>query len=141
MSEGVLGVALLIPESLQALHCLCQANPVISSIINREVLPQEDITQDPGLCRCTHYVLFKGGRAVTARILGESETHISKPESLTVTPPNIQTEHRSWIYFPLLLSIKWFYELQGMGEFIQNQKGPIGEGVVSGGLGVQETVE
>ena len=31
------------------LHCLCQANPVISSIINQEVLPQKDVTQDPGL--------------------------------------------------------------------------------------------
>ena len=31
------------------LHCLCQANPVTSSIINQEVLPQEDVTHDPGL--------------------------------------------------------------------------------------------
>ena len=146
LSEGVLGVALLIPESLQALHCLCQANPVISSIINREVLPQEDDTQDPVICRCTLWVRFKIDRAVMARMLGESETHICHPEPLSATPPTIQTEQHSWFYFPLLVSIKWFYELQGMWEFIQNQKGPINvaamrKGVVTGGLAVQETVE
>ena len=77
---------------------------------------------------------------------GKSETHISQPESLSVTIPNIQTEQRSWFYFSLLVRIKWFYELQGMWEFIQNQNGPIHaaamrKDVVSGGLGVQETVE
>ena len=105
-------------------------------IINREVLPQEDITQDPGL-----WVRFKVDKAVTSRILGESETHISQAEPLSATLHNIQTEHRSWFYFPLFVSIKLFYELQGMLEFIQNQKGPIHaaamrKGVVSGGLGV-----
>ena len=74
VNECVLGVALL---PLLRLHCLCQANPVISSIKNREILPQEDVTQDPGLCRCTQWVLFKGDIAVTFRILEESETHQS----------------------------------------------------------------
>ena len=39
------------------LHCPCQANPVISSIKDWEIHPQEDVTQDPGLCRWTHFVL------------------------------------------------------------------------------------
>ena len=82
--------------------------------MNREVLPQEDVTQDPGLCRCTCCVLFKGGIAVASRILGDSETHTSQPEPLCVTPTNIHNQHNSWFNFPLLVSIKWFYEQQGM---------------------------
>ena len=128
------------------LYCLCQANPVISSIINWEVLPQEDITQDPGLCRWTHSVLLKGGIAAASIILGESETHTSQHEPLPVTPPNIQTQHNSLFYFPLLVSIKGFSQQQGIWQFIQNQRGPRHEvamrkGVVSGGLGVGETQE
>ena len=74
VNECVLGVALLIPESLQALHCLCQANPVISLIKDREIQPQEDVTQGPGLCRCIHSAPLKANKAVTARFLGELET-------------------------------------------------------------------
>ena len=90
------------------LYCLCQASPVISSIKDWEIQPQEDITQDPGLSRCPHYVLLKGGIAVASRILGESETHTSQPEPLYATPTNIQTQQNSWFYFPLLVSIKGF---------------------------------
>ena len=127
------------------LHCLCQANPVISSIKDREIHPQEDITQDPGLCRWTHSVLFKGGIAAAPRILGKSETHTSQHEPLLVTSPNIQTQHNSFLYFPLLISIKGFSQQQEIWEFIQNQRGwrhvVMRKGVVSGGLGSGETEE
>ena len=87
VSDCVLGVALLIPESLQALHCLCQANPVISSIKYWEILPQEDVTQDPGLCRSTCSDLFKEDIAVAGRTLEESETHTSQPDPYQRLPP------------------------------------------------------
>ena len=90
------------------LYRLCQANPVISSIKHWERQPQEDIIQDSGLSRRPHGVLFKGGIAVATRILGESETHTSQHEPLGVTPTNIQTQHNSWFYSPLLVSIKGF---------------------------------
>ena len=105
------------------LHCLCQANPVISSIIHGEIQPQEDGTQDPVLCRCPHSVLFESCIAVASRILGESETYTSQHEPLPVTPPNTQNQH-SLFYFPLLVSIKGFSQQQGIWEFIQNQIGP-----------------
>ena len=72
------------------------------------------------VCRYTHCVLLKGRIAVDSRILGEPETHTSHPELLPATPTNIQTQHNSWFYFPLLASIKGIYEQQGMWEFIQN---------------------
>ena len=60
---------------------------------------------------------------MVSRILEEPETHTSQPELLPATPANIQTKHNSWFYFPILASIKGFYEQQGMWEFIQNQNG------------------
>ena len=90
------------------LYCLCQANPVIFSTKDWERQHQEDIIQDPGLSRRPHCILFKGGIAVASRILGESETHTSQPEPLCATPTNIQTQHISWLYFTLLVSIKGF---------------------------------
>ena len=104
------------------LHCWCQANPVISLIKDQEMQPQGDVTQDPGLCRCPHCVLFKGGKAVASRILGESETHTSQHEPLPVTPHNIQIQYNYLFYFPLLVSIKGFSQQHGMWEFIQNQR-------------------
>ena len=115
------------------LHCLCQANPVISSIINREVLPQEDVTQDPELCRWTQWALLKGGIAATSIILGESEIHTSQHEPL-VTSPNIQAQQNSLFYFPLLLSITGFSQQRGIWEFI-NQRGPRHEVAMRKGVG------
>ena len=106
------------------LHCLCQANTVISSIKDWEIEPQEDVTQDPGLCRWTHFVFSKGGIAVASRILRESDTLTSQHEPLPVTPPSIQTQHNSLFYFPLLVSIKGFSLQQVMWELFQNQRGP-----------------
>ena len=106
------------------LHCLSQANSVISSIINREIQPQEGVTQDPGLCVFKNFCAsFKRAKAVALRILEESEIHNSQPEPLPVTPPNIQTQHTSLFYSPLLVSIRWFFQQQGMWGFIQNKKG------------------
>ena len=86
------------------LHCLCQANSIIPLIKDRVIQPQEDITQDPDLCRWTQSMCFKGGKAVTSIILGESETHTSHHEPLLVTSPKIQTQHNSLLYFLLLVS-------------------------------------
>ena len=128
------------------LHCLCQANSIIPLIKDRVIQPQEDITQDPVLCRWTHSVLLKGGKAVASRILGESETHTSQHELLLVTLPNIQTQHNTFYYFPLLVNIKGFSQKQGIWEFIQNQRGSRYEVAMSKrvgrwGLGVGETEE
>ena len=128
------------------LYCLFQVNPVISSVKDWEIQPQEDVTQDPGLSRCPLCVLFNGGIAVASRILRESDTLTSQHEPLPVTPPSIQTQHNSLFYFPLLVSIKGFSLQQVMWELFQNQRGPRHEvamrkGVVSWRLGVGETEE
>ena len=100
--------ALLIPEPLQAFIPPVPGQSCHFLIKHWERQPQEDIIQDSGLSRRPHGVLFKGGIAVAARILGESETHTSQHEPLGVTPTNIQTQHNSWFYSPLLVSIKGF---------------------------------
>ena len=91
-------------------------------------------------------MLFKGGITAASRILGESETHTNQHEPLPVMPPNIQTQHKSLFYFPLLVRIKGFSQQQGIREFIENQRGPryevtMRKGMMSGGLGVGETEE
>ena len=148
VSQCVLGAAWLIPEPVQDLHCLCQANPVISSIKNWEIQPQEDFTKDPGLwdvillCASS-----KRGKAVALRILGESETHTSQLEPFPANAFNIQTQHSSWFYFTLLLTIRCFSRHLGMWGFIPHEKGPryvaaIWQGVEDGkieNLGLSET--
>ena len=129
-------------------YCWSQANPVISSIINREIQPQEDFTKDPGLwdvillCASS-----KRGKAVALRILGESETHTSQLEPFPANAFNIQTQHSSWFYFTLLLTIRCFSRHLGMWGFIPHEKGPryvaaIWQGVEDGkieNLGLSET--
>ena len=84
-------------------------------------------------------MLIKGEITVASIILGESEKHTSQHEPLQVTSLNIQTQHNSLLYFPLLVSIKGFSQQQGIREFIQNQRRPrhevvLKKDVVSGGL-------
>ena len=59
------------------------ARPILSFPRSKtEIQPQEDVTQDPGLSRCPHCVLFKGGKAVASRMLGEADIH---QKALTLT--------------------------------------------------------
>lgn len=55
-------------------HCGSQANPVVSSIENREIQPQEDLTQDPGL-RLVHtrWAHEKVAEAVARQTLGKQK--------------------------------------------------------------------
>ena len=94
------------------LHCLCQANPVISLIQDWEIQPQEDVTQDPGVSRCPHCVLFKGGKAVASRMLGEADIH-QKALTLTCNSHKYPDPTQFLLLFPTFGKYQGIFSLAG----------------------------
>ena len=110
----MLGESLLIPEPLQAFTL-----PVPGQSCH--FLGQRQINTASGRChpgpkslQIDSQCSLKGDIAAASRILGESETHTSQHEPLLVTLPNIQTQHNTFYYVPLLVNIKGFSQKQGI---------------------------